>query len=147
MYEKVYPNIISLNHVFAPTGITPGWDYYIFQQYLFALKNEGRNSEYEELWNNYKTQADTENDQLSWGHLIWKDYMLLRRASIQNNKTEAIKILKTIRQNGGFGWTWRLLQMDPMLEFIADDESYIQIMNDWDQLIVEQRATVRATRG
>ena len=73
--------------------------------------------------------------------------MLLRRASIQNNKTEAIKILETIRQNGGFGWTWRQLQMDPMLEFIADDPSYIQIMNDWDQLIVEQRATVRATRG
>ena len=72
--------------------------------------------------------------------------MLLRRASIQNNKTEAIKKLKTIRQNGGFGWTWRLLKMDPMLEFIADDESYIQIMDDWDQLIAEQRTTVRATR-
>ena len=138
--------VISLKHVFAPTGITPGWDYYIFQQYLFALKSEGRNSEYEDLWKYYHAHVAIDNDRLSWGHLIWKDYMLLRRASIQNNKTEAIKKLKTIRQNGGFGWTWRLLKMDPMLEFIADDESYIQIMDDWDQLIAEQRTTVRATR-
>lgn len=146
LYEKVYPMVISLKHVFAPTGITPGWDYYIFQQYLFALKSEGRNSEYEDLWKYYHAHVAIDNDRLSWGHLIWKDYMLLRRASIQNNKTEAIKKLKTIRQNGGFGWTWRLLKMDPMLEFIADDESYIQIMDDWDQLIAEQRTTVRATR-
>lgn len=143
LYEELNPQILSKEYKFAPAGISPTWDYFIFQSYLFALKMEGRSIEYEDLQSHYQHDISTEDTKLNWANLIWKDYTLLRKACITKNQTEAIKLLKKIRKNGGLGWIWRRFDQDPMFDMLTDNEEYQQIMSEWHQLIEDQRRTVR----
>ncbi len=145
-YEAAFPRVKIKDYSFEQTGINPSWDFYIFQHYLHALHNSNRSAEALNLWDYYIDQILVNDLDMAWGQIVWKDYIMMKNACMRGEISDALKLAEKIRSHGGFGWIWRLMEVEPMLDNLRDDKEFVKIWNDWMKMIESQRTNVRSQR-